>query len=63
MARKLKNVENQKLTQQDLEYGEKNWKKWKMRKAHCKSGICQETLKNEENEKDKLQDLDYGKKL
>ena len=33
MMKKLKNVENEKCTLQDLEYGEKYAKNWKMRNA------------------------------
>jgi hypothetical protein len=30
----LKNVDNEKCTLYDLEYGEKHWKRWKMRHKH-----------------------------
>ena len=35
MARKLKNLENEKHTKQEVKYGEKHSKPWKMRNAHC----------------------------
>ena len=34
----LKNVKNEKYTLQDLDYGEKTEKTWKMRHKHC--GTC-----------------------
>jgi hypothetical protein len=37
MARKLNNKENEKLTREDLEYGEKHGKTWKIRHAHCRT--------------------------
>ena len=37
MARKLKNVENDTQTLYEQEYGKKNRKTWKMRKAQCKT--------------------------
>ena len=38
MVRKLKDMEKEKLTVQDLEYGEKTEKTWKMRNAHNRTG-------------------------
>ena len=37
MARKMKNVENDTQTLYHLEYGEKYWKWWKMKNAHCRT--------------------------
>ena len=37
MERKEKNEENETETLHDLEYGKKQWKTWKMRKAQCKN--------------------------
>ena len=37
MVRKLKNVENEILTLNDQEYGEKHSKTWKMRNAQCQT--------------------------
>ena len=37
MARKLKNVENEKQTLQDLEFGEKYSKTYKILNAHCRT--------------------------
>ena len=37
MAIKLKIIKNEKYTLQDLVYGEKHSKTWKMRDAHCRT--------------------------
>jgi hypothetical protein len=39
MVRKLTKKENEKLTRKHLECGEKHWKTWKIRNAHCRTGI------------------------
>ena len=31
----LKNIKNEKCTPQDMDYGKKNEKTWKMRHTHC----------------------------
>jgi hypothetical protein len=54
MARKLKIMENEKCTLQDLEYGEKPEKCGKLDTTTVGLGIWQETLKNLENEKSTL---------
>ena len=38
----VKKVQNETHTLQDMEYGKKNRKTWKMRNAHCRPGIWQE---------------------
>ena len=71
MARKLKNMENEKYILQDLDYGEeskktihgeKHSKMWKMRNAHGKTWNMVRKLKIMENEKHTLQVMKYGEK-
>ena len=47
----MKNVQNEKHTLQDLEYGEKHLKTWKMTNAHCRNLNIYRKQTNEENEK------------
>ena len=49
-------------TLQDLQYGKKNSKTWKMRIAKCRTLSMARKLKIMENEKYTLQDLEYGEK-
>ena len=52
MARKMKYVKNETQTLFDLEYGEKHWKGWKMRNAHCMMwNMASNTEKREKWEK------------
>ena len=62
MARKVKNQKNETQTVQDLEYGEKYSKMWKMRNAHGKTWNMVRKLKIMENEKHTLQVMKYGEK-
>ena len=62
MVRKLKNVENESKTLQDLEYGVKTDKRGNSETHMLTPGISQETLKNMQKEKHTLQDLEYGEK-
>jgi hypothetical protein len=48
LARKMKNVENKTQTKYDLEYGNKHWKPWKMKIAHCRIWNMARQLTNEE---------------
>ena len=50
-ARKLKNMENEKLTWYDMKYGEKHRKLCKMRNTHLEPGIWHETVKKLRNDK------------
>ena len=60
MARKLKNVENETQTVQDLNMA-RNTKKLGKGEIHTLgNGVWQKTLKNMKNEKHKLKDQDYG---
>ena len=52
--RKLKKVQNETQTLYDLEYGEKHWKGWKIRNAHCSVLNMAWNLKIIENEKQTL---------
>ena len=54
LARKSTNIENETKTLYDLEYGEKHWKTWKMKIAHCRTWNMAWKMKNEKNEKLKL---------
>ena len=54
MTRKLKNGENEAQTLWDLLNGEKHWKTWKMRNAHCRTRSMERILKFMENDKHKL---------
>ena len=62
MVRKLKNMENETQTLQDLEYSEKHKKTWNKGNAHCRTCTMVRKLKIMENEKHTLQHQDYGKK-
>ena len=62
MARKLTNEENEKLTWQDLEYGQKKKEMYKMRHTHCKTCNMARKLTKEKNENLTWQDLEYGEK-
>ena len=62
MATKQKSVENEKQTLQDLEYGEKQSKTWKMRHAHSRTWSMARKLKNMENEKHIMKDKIYVEK-
>ena len=52
-------MKNEKHTLEDLEYGKKHCKTWKMRMHSVGPEIWGEKLKNVENEKFKLQDLKH----
>ena len=58
MARKLKNVENEKQTLFDLEYRKKHSKTWKIKNEHCRTWSMvlhtPEKLKIMQNEKHTL---------
>ena len=45
IARKLTNKENKKITWQDLEYGEKDWKIRKLKNVQCRTWITARKLK------------------
>ena len=62
MERKLKNVENEKHTVQDLDCGEKTKKREKCETYTVGPGKGRETMKNVKNEKCTLQDQKCGKK-
>ena len=62
MEKKLKNVQNEKQTPQDLEYGQKIKKMLKMRDTHFRTCNMARKLTNEENENLTWQDLEYGEK-
>ena len=62
MARKLKNVKIQKHTLQDMKYGKKHCKTWKMRNLHCRTWTMARKLKIMENEKHTPQDVKYVEK-
>jgi hypothetical protein len=51
MARKLKNMENEKPTLYDVNHGEKHSKTWKMRNAHSRTWSMARKLKIMDNEK------------
>ena len=53
---------NEKLAQQDLKYGQKHWKRQKMRQKNSLNQNMAKKLKNVENEKHTLQDLEYSEK-
>ena len=57
MARKLKIMDNEKYTLQDLKYGEENLKRWTIQKVHSRTWNMARKLKIMENEKYKLDDL------
>ena len=60
MARKLKNVENETQTVQDLNMA-RNTKKLGKGEIHTQgNGVWRKKLKNMKNEKHKLKDQDYG---
>ena len=50
MARKLKKVKNEKGTLEEMEYGEKHLKTWKMRNAHYRTCNMARKPKNVEKE-------------
>ena len=60
MARKLKIIENQKHTLDDLKNDEITEKREKIRNAHCWTLNMARKLKITENEKYTLQDVKYG---
>ena len=62
VTRKLKNVENEKQTLQEVKYVEKHWKTSKMGNAHCRTSKMDIKLENERNQKLTEQDLEYGEK-
>ena len=57
-----KEKKNEKITQKDLEYGEKHWKTWKIRNEHCGTWIMVKKLKNVENDTQTLYEQEYGEK-
>ena len=58
MARKLKNMGNEKQTLFDLEYGEKHGKTCKMRNTHCRT--CKMARNSENHEKVEMQTVGHG---
>ena len=62
MLRKLTNEENEKLTWQDLEYGQKTEETCKMRHTHSRTCNMVRKLTNEEIENLTWQDQEYGEK-
>ena len=58
----LKNIENEKCTLQDLEYGEKSENYGKCETHTVGREIFQETLKKVKNENSTLEDQEYGEK-
>ena len=58
----MKNVKSEKYTLQDLDYGKKPEKTWKMRHKHCMTWNMARKLKNMENETHTHQELEYGEK-
>ena len=62
MVRKLKNVEKETQTMNDLEYGEKHRKKQKNEKRTLQDLAIARKLNNVEKEKYTLQDLEFGEK-
>ena len=59
MARILKTEENEKLTWQDMKYGEKHWKTGKKKHKLQDVEYSEKKLKNVKYEKYTLQDLDF----
>ena len=57
MTKSLKNVKNEKLSLQDLEYGEKPEKGGKFRNVNCRTLNIARKLKIMENEKNPLDEL------
>ena len=57
MTKSLKNVKNEKLSLQDLEYGKKTEKGGKFRNVNCRTWNIARKLKIMENEKHPLADL------
>ena len=58
------NVENEKQTLFDLEYGRKHWKNWKMRNAHCRTWNMARILKKRGKwEKDTVRTWSMARKL
>ena len=62
MGRKLKIVENEKCTLEDLDQGKKTENRGKLETHTVGPGIWVETLKNVKNDNCTLQDLDFGEK-
>ena len=65
MAKKkknLKNVENEKCTLQDMEYGKKTENLKNQKSTLQDQNMAKKKLKNVENEKRTLQDFEYGQK-
>ena len=62
MAINLENKKKIENTRQDLEYGEKHRKTWKIRNEHCGTWIKGTKLKNVENDTQTLYEQEYGKK-
>ena len=59
----LKNVENEKCTLQDMEYGEKTYKRGNRETHMVGHYIWRETLKNGQNEKHNYRNLNMLRKL
>ena len=58
----MKNLKNNKYTLEDLEYGEKHWKKFTMRKTHCRTwNLAKNSEEWEKWEIDTL-GLEFGEK-
>ena len=62
IGRKLTTEENEKLTWQDMKYGEKHRKTCKKRNTHCRTQNMERKSENMKYEKYTLQDLDCGEK-
>ena len=59
----MKNLKNNKYTLEDLEYGEKHWKKFTMRKTHCRTwNLAKNSEEWEKWEIDTL-GLEFGEKI
>ena len=61
MARKLKITENEKYTLQDVKYGEKNRKRWKIQKCPVQDMEYGKKTENHGNKKPSTNDLKYDK--
>ena len=62
-VRKLNNKEIEKHTWEDLEYGEKHWKTWKMWKTHCRTWNVARHSEKRKKWEHTLKDLSMARKL
>ena len=53
------NVDHEKYTLQDIKYGEKNWKRWKIQKCPLQDLEYGEKTENHENENETRQVVKY----